>query len=220
MIQIVVVAYLAATAGTRAVLLNTPSGLDVVAKWDGGIQGKTLAERYAFAYDALLEEAKPAAAARAVPRVLSAWLVAPPGTWSVSNGLPLHACLGGLEIICAFRLRVQVINPPDVLAVSQRSGVRDGRTLRPVALDPFVLHGASTRSIFRGPGDKQPVNVPLFKVQLIRGSLFKGLHIWRGMVHLVAGWSSSSMFCMIARPRLRRVSVRPPGPSFRAVCHV
>ncbi|KAF2702563.1 hypothetical protein K504DRAFT_508917 [Pleomassaria siparia CBS 279.74] len=31
-IQIVVVAYLAATAGIRAVLLNTPSGLNVVAK--------------------------------------------------------------------------------------------------------------------------------------------------------------------------------------------
>ncbi|KAF2702531.1 hypothetical protein K504DRAFT_454237 [Pleomassaria siparia CBS 279.74] len=35
-----------------------PLGLDVVATWDAGIRGNILAEWYAFAYDALVEEAK------------------------------------------------------------------------------------------------------------------------------------------------------------------
>ncbi|KAF2702957.1 hypothetical protein K504DRAFT_508587 [Pleomassaria siparia CBS 279.74] len=44
--------------GTHAVLLTAPSNLDVVAHWDTGIQGNTLVGRYAFVYDALVEEAK------------------------------------------------------------------------------------------------------------------------------------------------------------------
>ncbi|KAF2702540.1 hypothetical protein K504DRAFT_454232 [Pleomassaria siparia CBS 279.74] len=56
----------ACTLGNNLILLGVdaykskvaPLGLDVVATWDAGIRGDTLAERYAFAYNALVEEAK------------------------------------------------------------------------------------------------------------------------------------------------------------------
>ncbi|KAF2702498.1 hypothetical protein K504DRAFT_508961 [Pleomassaria siparia CBS 279.74] len=47
-----------AKTGTQTVRLISPPTLDLIAHWDAGIKGNTLEERYAFAYDAVVKEAK------------------------------------------------------------------------------------------------------------------------------------------------------------------
>ncbi|KAF2702962.1 hypothetical protein K504DRAFT_451940 [Pleomassaria siparia CBS 279.74] len=49
---------LRAKTGTQTVRLISPPTLNLIAHWDAGIKGNTLEERYAFAYDAVVKEAK------------------------------------------------------------------------------------------------------------------------------------------------------------------
>ncbi|KAF2709859.1 hypothetical protein K504DRAFT_501165 [Pleomassaria siparia CBS 279.74] len=57
-IQVVVVVNATDVPSFNCMALYKLSDLNYIAAWDSGIPGDTLAERYAFIYDALVEEAK------------------------------------------------------------------------------------------------------------------------------------------------------------------
>ncbi|KAF2702375.1 hypothetical protein K504DRAFT_447449 [Pleomassaria siparia CBS 279.74] len=58
MIQVVVVVDATDVPSFNCMALYKLLDLNYIAAWDGGIPGNTLAEQYAFIYDALVEEAK------------------------------------------------------------------------------------------------------------------------------------------------------------------